>query len=183
MVRWLWLFFHYLDHYFIADRLLTNLNEVRLNSFCDLVYREAKVNARVVVIGLINKELEGEKINRTLLKSVINIFVEIGMGQMDAYEKDFEAHMVTNTGKYYSRKASSWVSEDPNMNYMLKAEECLRRERARVSHYLHSSNEQKLVEKVKHELLAIYATQLKHSDSGSDALARDDNVEGLILSI
>ena len=69
------------------------------------------------------------------------------------------------------------------MNYMLKAEECLRRERARVSHYLHSSSEQKLVEKVEHELLAVYATQLKHSDSGSGALVRDDNVEGLLLSI
>ncbi|KAM1575559.1 hypothetical protein PS2_031843 [Malus domestica] len=91
--------------------------------------------------------------------------------------------MLTNTGKYYSRKASSWVLEDPNMNYMLKAEECLRRERARVSHYMHSSSEQKLVEKVEHELLAVYTTQLKHSDSGSGALARDDNVEGLILSI
>ena len=85
MVRWLSRFFHYLDRNFIADRSLTNLNEVGLNSFRDFVHRETNVDARVVLIGLINKEREGKKIDRTLLKSVINLFVEIGMGQMDAY--------------------------------------------------------------------------------------------------
>ncbi|TQD93909.1 hypothetical protein C1H46_020468 [Malus baccata] len=99
MVRWLSCFFHYLDRYFVADRSLRPPNEVGLNGLRDLVYREIKVNTRVVVIGLINKEREGEQIDRTLLKNVINIFVEIGMGEMDAYEEDFEAHMLTDTGK------------------------------------------------------------------------------------
>ncbi|KAM1236660.1 hypothetical protein ACFX2G_038495 [Malus domestica] len=99
MVRWLSCFFHYLDRYFIADRSLRPPNEVGLNGLRNLVYREIKLNTRVVVIGLINKEREGEQIDRTLLKNVINIFVEIGMGEMDAYEEDFEAHMLTDTGK------------------------------------------------------------------------------------
>ena len=164
MVRWLSRFFHYLDRYFIANRSLRPLNEVGLNCFRDLVYREIKVTTRVVVIGLINKEREGEQIDRTLMKNVINIFVEIGMGRMDAYQEDFEAHMLTDTGKYYSRKAASCISEDPKADYMLKAEGCLQRERDRVSHYLHPSSEQKLVEKVEHELLAVYVTdQLQHS--------------------
>ncbi|KAM2168183.1 hypothetical protein ACFX1Q_037656 [Malus domestica] len=85
MVRWLSCFFHYLDRYFIADRSLRPPNEVGLNGLCNLVYREIK--------------REGEQIDRTLLKNVINIFVEIGMGEMDAYEEDFEAHMLTDTGK------------------------------------------------------------------------------------
>ncbi|XP_050363708.1 cullin-1 [Argentina anserina] len=180
MVRWLSRFFHYLDRYFIARRSLPALNEVGLSCFRDLVYREVNANARVAVIGLIDKEREGEQIDRALLKNVIDIFVEIGMGQMDSYEQDFETQLLNDTGDYYSRKASNWILEDSCPDYMLKAKECLRRERDRVSHYLHSSSEQKLVEKVQNELLVVYATQLLEKEhSGCRALLRDDKVEDL----
>ncbi|GAY40883.1 hypothetical protein CUMW_055270 [Citrus unshiu] len=60
------------------------------------------------------------------------------------------------------------------------AEECLKKERDRVSHYLHSSSEPKLVEKVQHELLVVYATQLLEKEqSGCRALLREDKVEDL----
>jgi hypothetical protein len=54
------------------------------------------------------------------LKNVLDIFVEIGMGQMDQYENDFEAAMLKDTAAYYSRKASSWILEDSCPDYMLK---------------------------------------------------------------
>ncbi|KDO87345.1 hypothetical protein CISIN_1g004666mg [Citrus sinensis] len=164
MVRWLSRFFHYLDRYFIARRSLPALNEVGLTCF-----REQ-----------IDKEREGEQIDRALLKNVLDIFVEIGMGQMDSYEKDFEEHMLQDTGAYYSRKASNWILEDSCPEYMIKAEECLKKERDRVSHYLHSSSEPKLVEKVQHELLVVYATELLEKEqSGCRALLREDKVEDL----
>ncbi|XP_024168873.1 cullin-1 [Rosa chinensis] len=157
MAWWLSRFFHFLDRYFITRRSLPSLNEVALISFRDLVYHEVNANARVAVIDLICKEREGEQIDRELVKNVVDMFVEIGNGKMDAYEKDLEAHMLENTGDYYSLKASSWVLEYSSPDYMLKVDECLRMERERVSHYLHSSSEQKLVNKVKDELLVVYA--------------------------
>ncbi|KAM5573023.1 cullin-1 [Rosa sericea] len=157
MVRWLSRFFHFLDRYFIARRSLPSLNEVALISFRDLVYHEVNANARVAVIDLICKEREGEQIDRELVKNVVDMFVEIGNGKMDAYEKDLEAHMLENTGDYYSLKASSWMLEYSSPEYTLKVDECLRRERERVAHYLHSSSEQKLVNKVKDEFSVAYA--------------------------
>ncbi|CAL5413156.1 unnamed protein product [Camellia sinensis] len=128
----------------------------------------------------IDQEREGEQIDRALLKNVLDIFVEIGMGQMDHYETDFEADMLKDTAAYYSRKASNWILEDSCPDYMLKAEECLKREKDRVAHYLHSSSELKLLEKVQHELLSVYATQLLEKEhSGCHALLRDDKVEDL----
>ncbi|KAF4349279.1 hypothetical protein F8388_007093 [Cannabis sativa] len=146
MVRWLSRFFFYLDRYFIARRSLPPLNEVGLACFRDLVYREVNSKARDAVVALIDKEREGEQIDRALLKNVIDIFVEIGMGHMESYELDFEGPMLLDSGAYYSRKASYWILEDSCPDYMLKAEECLKRERDRVSNYLHSSSEPKLVE-------------------------------------
>ena len=180
MVRWLSRFFHYLDRYFIARRSLPPLNEVGLTCFRDLVYIELKDNAKDAIITLIDKEREGEQIDRSLLKNVLDIYVEIGMGQMENYEQDFEAHLLQDTGAYYSRKASNWILEDTCPDYMLKSEECLKKERDRVSHYLHSSSEPKLVEKVQHELLVVFATELlEKENSGCRALLKDDKVEDL----
>ncbi|GKU86770.1 hypothetical protein SLEP1_g1250 [Rubroshorea leprosula] len=121
MVWWLSRFFHYLDRYFIAQRSLPALNEVGLTCFRDLVYKEIKGKVRDAVIILIDKEREGEPIDRALLKNVLDIFVKIGMGHMERYEKDFEEPMLNATSEYYSRKASSWILEDSCLDYMLKA--------------------------------------------------------------
>ncbi|XP_057468036.1 cullin-1-like isoform X2 [Actinidia eriantha] len=189
MVRWLSRFFHYLDRYFIARRSLPALNEVGLTCFRVLVDQELNGKVRDYVKGCYNiseflvqidKEREGEQIDRALLKNVLYIFVEIGMGKMDYYENNFEAAMLKNTAAYYSRKASNWILEDSCPDYLLKAEECLKREKDRVAHYLHSSSESKLLEKVQHELLSVHATQLLEKEhSGCHALLRDDKVEDL----
>ncbi|XP_052205424.1 cullin-1-like isoform X2 [Diospyros lotus] len=180
MVRWLSRFFHYLDRYFIARRSLPGLNEVGLTCFRELVYQELKSKVRDAVIALIDQEREGEQIDRALLKNVIDIFVEIGMGHMEYYENDFEVDMLKDSAAYYSRKASNWIVEDTCPDYMLKAEECLKKERDRVSHYLHSSSEHKLAEKVQNELLVVYSTQLLEKEhSGCHALLRDDKVTDL----
>ncbi|RVW54547.1 Cullin-1 [Vitis vinifera] len=74
----------------------------------------------------------------------------------------------------------NWVLKDSCPDYMLKAEECLKRERDRVSHYLHISSEPKLVEKVQTELLVVYANQLLEKEqSGCHALLRDEKVDDL----
>ncbi len=71
-------------------------------------------------ITQIDREREGEQIDRALLKSVLGIFVEIGMGNMDVYETDFEGFMLQDTAAYYSHKAASWIEEDSCPDYMLK---------------------------------------------------------------
>eukprot|EP00249_Psilotum_nudum_P024290 c29145_g1_i2 orf=643-1227(+) len=168
-------FFNYLDLYFIARRSLPALNEVGLVCFRDLVYQEMKHNVKDAVIALIDREREGEQIDRALLKNVLGIFVEIGMGAMDAYENDFEFFMLEDTASYYSPKAALWIEEDSCPDYMLKAEECLKREKERVGHYLHASSEQKLLEKVQQELLS-QQQLLDKEHSGCHTLLRDDKV-------
>ena len=74
----------------------------------------------MIVLKQIDQEREGEQIDRALLKNVLDIFVEIGMGQMDYYENDFEAAMLKDTAAYYSRKASNWILDDSCPDYMLK---------------------------------------------------------------
>ncbi|KAL4582333.1 hypothetical protein LXL04_006880 [Taraxacum kok-saghyz] len=153
-VRWLSRFFHYLDRYFITRRSLPALKEVGLTYFRDLVYQELHGKVRDAVIALIDQEREGEQIDRGLLKNILDIFVEIGMRQMEYYENDFEAFVLKDTSSYYSRKASNWILQDSCPDYMLK--------------------------KVQNELLSIYATQLLEKEHfGCHALLKDDKVDDL----
>ncbi|GJV90390.1 cullin-1 [Tanacetum coccineum] len=180
MVRWLSRFFHYLDRYYNTRRSLPPLREVGLTCFRDSVYEETKGKAKDAVIVLINKEREGEQIDRALLKNVLGIFVEIGMGSMYFYINDFEDFMVTDSSDYYSRKASNWIIEDSCPEYMLKAEECLEKEKTRVANYLHSSTEPKLIAKVQSEMLVNYSNQLlEKENSGCRTLLCDDKVDDL----
>ena len=99
---------------------------------------------------------------------------------MEAYEQDFEAHLLTNTAAFYSRKASVWIDEDSCPDYLVKAEDCLKREKERVGHYLHASSESKLLKEVEKEVLAAYETQLLEKEhSGCAVLLRDDKTEDL----
>ncbi|KAH9764294.1 Cullin-1 [Citrus sinensis] len=118
MVKWLALCFNYLEHYYIRQRALPTISEIGLTCFRDLVFDALKHKAKDVVITLIDREREGEEIDRALLKNVLDIF-------------DFEEHMLRDTGNYYSCKASNWIISDSCPDYMIKAEECLEKERDR----------------------------------------------------
>ncbi|XP_071729543.1 cullin-1-like [Rutidosis leptorrhynchoides] len=180
MVRWLSRFFHYLDRYYIARRSLPRLNEVGLACFRDLVYQEMHGKVRDAVIYMIDREREGEQIDHALLKNVLHIYLEIGMGEMEYYENDFEAPMLKHSASYYSRKASNWILDECCPDYMLKVEECLKWEKDRVLNYLHVSSEPKLLEKVQHELLSVYASQLIENEHlGCHALLRDEKFDDL----
>ena len=178
MVQELSWVFSYLDRYFIPWHSLPALSKVGLMCFQDLVYALLKVNIKDAVIALVNRERKGEQIDRALVKNVVDIFV---MGKVDAsYETDFEIFMLEDTAAYYKRKALSWIQEDSCPDYMLKAEECLKREKERVGYDLHASSREKLLEKVRHELLTQYETQLLEKEhSGCHALLRDDKVDDL----
>ena len=95
---------HLRHRYYITRHSLSSLHDVGLICFRDQVYVEMKNRARVAVIALVEKEREGEQIDRALLKNVLDIFIAVGMGQMDAYEHDFEEHLLNETAAYYRRK-------------------------------------------------------------------------------
>ncbi|CAO2835448.1 unnamed protein product [Amaranthus hypochondriacus] len=161
-------------------RSLPPFRDTGLFVFFDLVYNQICVRAKDVVLALINVERLGGQVDRTLLKNVIGIFVEIGTGFMFEYVDDFEAYFLDDTTTYYSREASRWILQDSCPEYMLKSEECLKKEKNRVFDYLHVCSEEKLLKRVRNELLLAYENQLlEKENSGFRVLLKDDKVEDL----
>ncbi|GJN05257.1 hypothetical protein PR202_ga22871 [Eleusine coracana subsp. coracana] len=181
MVRWLSRFFHYLDRYFISRRSLTPLKEAGWNRFKEGVFNELKETVTGVVIGMVDDERDGQIIDRTILKNVLDMYVELGGSDMlKLYEEDFEVAFLESTADYYSRKAQTWILEDTCPEYMIKAEEYLQKETDRIGNYLHSSTKDKLMKVAQRELLTKHLDQiLRKENSGCKVLLCDDKVEDL----
>jgi cullin 1 len=134
-----------------------------------------KKKARDAVLRCVESEREGEQVDFGLLRDVLSIFQEVGMGSMEAYEKDFEEPLLRDTGAYYRRKAAAWIEEDSTPDYLAKAEECLRAEEGRVNSYLHVDTKPKLLREAEGELLREHQARLLEKEgSGCAALLRDD---------
>lgn len=51
---------------------------LRLRSPADRVYSEVKRNARAALLRQIERERDGDMIDRSLLKNILDIFIEVG---------------------------------------------------------------------------------------------------------
>lgn len=108
----------------------------------------ASHSARIkdALLLLVEREREGEVIDRSLIKGVLTIYVDVGMNSMTAYEGHFEAPLLAATHDYYERKAALWVQEDSCPDYLQKAEDCLLAEEDRADSYLHATTKKKLLD-------------------------------------
>ncbi|KAK1292776.1 Cullin-1 [Acorus calamus] len=162
LVRRLSRFLAYLDRYFVEKRKLPKL-----------------VDAGTVIFEeLIARERGGEKIDRTLVKTVVNIYLSID-DNLKHYEHDFEAPMLENTSSYYSLKAANWLRNYTHEEYRAKviadlcdlfqqAEACLNEEKERAACYMHSTSASKLEERVHHELYKAPETILEKKKCEND---------------
>lgn len=82
------------------------------------------------LVWQVDKDRDGQIIDRTLVKNVLDIYIELGHDPArnqsapdPPYEKDFEDAFRQGTIDYYSKKAQTWIVEDTCPEYMLKVTE------------------------------------------------------------
>ncbi|KAK9161513.1 hypothetical protein Syun_007854 [Stephania yunnanensis] len=118
-----------------------------------------KSRASDIILDWIDQERDGSEIDRELVKRVITLFKKLDKLDM-FYDLYFKAWMLNRTEIYYSRKALRHIEEDSCPSYLLMVEECLRREKDRVAHYLLPETEFSLLMKTQVTLLIKPAYQL-----------------------
>jgi len=183
MIRFLSHVFKYLDRFYVKRLSLPELADVGSQSFHEIVFNAVKRDVRTAILELIRREREGEMVDRELIKKVVvGIFVEMG-GQrntLEVYVQDFEEMLLSTTADFYSRESSKWAEEDSFPEYMCKAEDRLQQEAQRVSNYLHSSTEEKLLKVCEEQLLQTpEQLLLEKENSGCEALLRDNKTDDL----
>ncbi|KAL0418352.1 UNVERIFIED_CONTAM: Cullin-1 [Sesamum radiatum] len=161
MTYWMSRFFHYLDRYYTVRKKLPSVVQTANLAFYHMVYGEMNDQVTDAILSLIDREREGEDINKGIVREAIDIYVEIGDGSRKYYVQDFEGAMMTATTAFYSRKALDWITNQTYQDYMLKVEECLNQEKGRVSDYLKFRSKYNVLEIVEHELLVVHASKLE----------------------
>jgi len=104
MNKWLMKFFIYLDRYHVTHHTLPTLGQAGLKHFKTHIYEVIKTDTTAAILSLINQEREGEIIDKTLVKSNVESYELIGMGNLDAYTNDLETPLLTSTREYYAKK-------------------------------------------------------------------------------
>jgi cullin 1 len=179
MNKWLKKFFTYLDRYYVKHHSLPTLEQAGLRCFRTHVYDDMKSETTSAILALINDEREGNIIDKSLVKSIVELYESMGMGSLDAYNTDLEEPLLASTREFYAKKRDEWIN-DSTPDYLIKAEDALNEERTRVADYLNSSSESKILKVIEDEILEKVETELLEKESsGCRALLQNDKSEDL----
>jgi cullin 1 len=114
-----------------------------------------KVDEKVMeaVLNLIEKQRNGETIEQSQIKNIVDSFVSLGLDENDStkstlevYRYYFERPFIAATRVYYENESRQFVAENSVVEYMKKAEARLEEEKARVGLYLHPDITKRLTE-------------------------------------
>ncbi|KAH8103781.1 Cullin-domain-containing protein [Phellopilus nigrolimitatus] len=114
----------------------------------------------VAVLRLIEKQRNGENIDQTLVKKVVDSFVSLGLDEsdtnkqsLDVYKDHFESPFIAATELYYKNESESFLAENSVSDYLKRAEERLKEEEDRVERYLNTVTRKTLITKCEHVLI------------------------------
>lgn len=180
MNKWMTKFFNYLDRFYVKHHSLQTLAQAGLRHFKQNIYEEIKPEATAAIIALIDEERDGNMIDKTLIKTNIELYENIGMGNLESYTNDLEQPLLDATRDYYAKKRELWIVHDSTPEYLIKAEKALQDEKDRVHDYLNPLSENKLLKVVEEEILEKAETILLEKEgSGCYVLLSNDKSDDL----
>mmetsp|Transcript_45216 Transcript_45216/g.98348 ORF Transcript_45216/g.98348 Transcript_45216/m.98348 type:complete len:737 (+) Transcript_45216:130-2340(+) len=145
--------FLYLDRTYVRQTGKKSLWEMGLQIFrVHLTERpEIGVKARQGLLLLIEKERQGDQVERSLLHEVLRMLHDLGM-----YAAQFERHFLEATSNFYTAEAASKLQSIDVPAYLAHVKTRLLQEEQRVEHYLVSSTRKPLLHEVRQTLLAAH---------------------------
>lgn len=120
------------------------------------------------VLRLVEKQRNGETIEQSKIKSVVDSFVSLGIDEqdstkttLDVYRKHFEEPFLEATKVYYEKESAEFLAVNSVVDYMKKAERRLDEEKERVPLYLLQEIMTPLMKTCEAALIAKHANVLR----------------------
>lgn len=168
MVKWVTRTFSYIDRYYVKRSEKRNLEITGYACFKDEVFSVVSADLRTAALDILQRERDGDSIDRSLLKAVLGIFAEMGMGKLDVYTKEWEEPFLEATRQFYRRTSAQWAAEESFPQFMEKADLCINEELERAAQYLNPQTQDRLLKACEEEILI--AHQLKMLDKENSGL-------------
>ncbi|KAG7441592.1 putative SCF complex member Cullin 1 [Guyanagaster necrorhizus] len=126
------------------------------------------------VLCLVERQRNGEMIDRGLVRKVVLFFVSFGLDNFDlnkecleVYKEYIEPQFIKATDQSYKKESEAFLAENTVSDYLDKADECLWEEEDRVERYLHTKTRKVLIQKYV-ELMWDYFLPFLDFDQGED---------------
>eukprot|EP00168_Porphyra_purpurea_P000641 TRINITY_DN1073_c0_g1_i5.p1 TRINITY_DN1073_c0_g1~~TRINITY_DN1073_c0_g1_i5.p1 ORF type:complete len:555 (-),score=223.49 TRINITY_DN1073_c0_g1_i5:1146-2810(-) len=165
MVKWIQRIFKYLDRFYVRRLEIANLETVGYTVFLNRVFGTVKNDVRSAVLDIVKRERNGDVVDQSLVKKVVDLFVEMGLSNTEVYSDELERPLLEATAEFYQRQSAQWVEDDSFPAFMLKAEACLAAEQARAAAYLVPRTKERLLRTVEHEVLVVHQQVMLDKDS------------------
>lgn len=179
-VKWMDRFFQYLDRYYVKIRSAEPMNSKGLSIFRNLVFDQISPNITSALLAEITSEREGFDIQEDIIRTVVEMYIELGVKNLLIYQREFEESLLPATALYYAKQAKEWLESDIDFpTYLKRAEKALEDEESRVNRYLHPSTCQKLRAVVIMQLLHEPQKTLLSKDTAIDYLLRENRLDDL----
>lgn len=142
--------FRYLNRHWVRREIDEGKKDVydvytlHLVQWREILFEKVNKNVMAAVLKMVEKQRNGETIEQSQIKSVVDSFVSLGLDEtdstkstLDVYRFHFEKPFIDATTRYYENESNQFVAENSVIEYMKKAETRLDEEKARVGLYLH----------------------------------------------
>ncbi|KAM9960053.1 hypothetical protein ACTFIW_007286 [Dictyostelium discoideum] len=172
----------YMDRNYVKQNNLSSVFDLGLYLFRDNVAHCSTIKDRLLntLLSMVQKEREGEVIDRILIKNIVQMLIDLGVNSKNVYIEDFEKPLLLKTSSHYQAQSQTLIQTCSCPDYMKKVEICLKEELERVSHYLDSSSEPKLKEVCEKQLISNHMrTLIDMENSGLISMLKDDKIEDL----
>lgn len=169
--------FLYLDRtYVLQNPNISSIWDMGLELFSKYIILNTLVQTRVVegLLMLIEKERQGDKVDRTLLKSLLRMLTDLQI-----YSKAFEQKFLQSTERLYAAEGQKLMQELDVADYLAHVEKRLIEENERVIHYLDSNTKPQLIHVVQKQLLSEHVTNILQK--GLDQLLNENRIHDLTL--
>lgn len=169
----------YMDRTYVSQQQKTPVYQLGLDLWREHVVRTPVISDRMltIIMDMIQKERGGEIVNRSLIRAVTKMLVDLGM---PVYVEDFEKPFLAAAADFYKKEAQEFMSTSDCPEYLRKIEKRLYEEIDRVKNYLDPATEARITRVVETELIKEQMKRLvEMENSGLVALLRDDKCEDL----
>lgn len=166
--------FRYLNRHWVRREIdegkkdIYDVYTLHLVQWREILFEKVNKNVMAAVLKMVQKQRNGETIEQSQIKSVVDSFVSLGLDEtdstkstLDVYRFHFEKPFIEATTKYYENESNQFVAENSVVEYMKKAETRLDEEKARVGLYLHQDIMNPLMKACLNVLVTGHSTLLR----------------------
>ncbi|KAG8984440.1 hypothetical protein FRB95_009792 [Tulasnella sp. JGI-2019a] len=119
------------------------------------------------VLRLIESQRNGETIDVTLVKKVVDSFVSLGLDEsdnnkttFDVYKEHYETPFIDATERYYKQESDAFLTNNSISEYLKKAEERLKEEEDRVERVMNTITRKSLIGKCEAVLIREHSEKM-----------------------